>query len=308
MCSFCAIYAQNTVTDSHNHAQEQRSRGIEWRNSYVTNANPVYSAPKECASPPRIITALRKAALTSNPARHPIWRTADRFHAINHQRLPKERAMNEHRARAVNAICACIADRLNIVTGKVFMTLAQISDSCGLTTYNKDKTPCYSRASRAINEHLEAIGAIHCERVWDETTGSWIPNLIWVSELFFTLIGYEYGKYEAAQQQQLAWENKGLKEKGEPAISLTEARRRAKVKHIQTAFEVRTKKRAFKTQLRQARKLAAMEKQKAQAKILNDLVKLYSQDELAAMGHVELKRQVEHRYAAMRKLATAPPH
>lgn len=214
MCSFCAIYAQNTVTDSHNHAQEQRSRSIEWRNSYVTNANPVYSAPKECASPPRIITALRKAALTSNPARHPIWRTADRFHAINHQRLPKERAMNEHRARAVNAICACIADRLNIVTGKVFMTLAQISDSCGLTTYNKDGTPCYSRASRAINEHLEAIGAIHCDRVWDETTGSWIPNLIWVSELFFTLIGYEYGKYEAAQQQQLAWENKGLKEKG----------------------------------------------------------------------------------------------
>lgn len=126
MCSFCAIYAQNTVTDSHNHAQEQRSRSIEWRNSYVTNANPVYSAPKECASPPRIITALRKAVLTSNPARHSIWRTADRFHTINHQRLPKERAMNEHRARAVNVICACIADRLNIVTGKVFMTLAQI--------------------------------------------------------------------------------------------------------------------------------------------------------------------------------------
>ncbi|ECG1392249.1 TPA_asm: hypothetical protein GNB58_004865 [Salmonella enterica subsp. houtenae serovar 45:g,z51:-] len=92
------------------------------------------------------------------------------------------------------------------------------------------------------NKHLEAIGAIHCDRIWDKTTGSWIPNLIWVSELFFTLIGYEYGKYEAAQQQQLAWENKGLKE----AISLTEARRRAKVKHIQTAFEVRAKKRAFK--------------------------------------------------------------
>lgn len=168
MCSFCAIYAQNTVTDSHNHAQEQRSRSIEWRNSYVTNANPVYSAPKECASPPRIITALRKAALTSNPARHPIWRTADRFHAINHQRLPKERAMNEHRARAVNAICACIADRLNIVTGKVFMTLAQISDSCGLTTYPggliiqagdyPDLTPCTPPESYyRINELIRPI-------------------------------------------------------------------------------------------------------------------------------------------------------
>ena len=279
-----------------------------WRNNYVTNANPMYSAPKKSYNPPRIIYALRKATAVTNPARHPLWRTAARYHSITHERLPQERRMNEHRARAVNAICACIADRVNIVTGKVHITLSQISDLCGLTTYNKDGTPCYSRASRAINEHLEAIGAIHCERVWDETTGSWIPNLIWVTELFFTLIGYEYGKYLAAQQQQLAWENKGLKSKGEEPISLTEARRRAKIKHIQTAFEIRAKKRVFAKQLREAKKIAAMEKQEAQNKILNDLVKLYSKDELASMGHIELKKQVEYRYATMKKLAVRPPH
>lgn len=249
---------------------------------------------------------MRKAALENNPARHPIWRTAERFHAVTHKPLGTERAMNEHRARAINAICVCLADRVNIVEGKVYMTLSQISDACGLTTYSNG-VPGYTRACRAINEHLEAIGAVHCERIWDSTTGSWIPNLIWVTELFFTLIGYEYGKFLAAQQQQLAYRNMKLCEEGEAAISITEARRRAKELHIKRAFEIRTRKRAYQVQLKRARKLAAMEEQKARQKILGDLVRLYDKDELAAIGYIELKRLVDERYHSMRKLATAPP-
>lgn len=273
---------------------------------YVCNPHPEYRSPKAGFKPPKIVEAMRRAALENNPARHPLWRTAERFHAVTHEPLGTERAMNEHRARAVNAICVCIADRVNIVEGKVYMTLAQISDACGLTTWSNG-VPSYSRACRAINEHLEAIGAIHCERIWDATTGSWIPNLIWVTELFFTLTGYEYGKFLAAQQQQLAYRNKQLLEDGEGAITLTEARRRAKERHIKTAFEIRARKRAYQTQRKRALKLAAMEEQMARQKILGDLVKLYEKDELAAMGHIELKRQVDQRYYAMRRLATSPP-
>ncbi|BEM75777.1 hypothetical protein SME36J_52000 (plasmid) [Serratia marcescens] len=50
-----------------------------------------------------------------------------------------------------------------------------------------------------------------------------------------------------------------------------------------------------------------MEEQKARQKIQGDLVKLYTRDELAAMGHIEFARQVNERYYAMRKLATSPP-
>lgn len=277
------------------------------RECYVKNPYPQYQPKKAENRPPRIVEAMRRAAQENNPARHPLWRTADRYHPLTHALLSNERSMNEHRARALNAVCECIAARVNIVTGKVHMTLSQISDACGLTTWNSDGVPSYSRASRAINDHLEAIGAVHCERIWDETTGSWIPNLIWVNELFFTLIGYEYGKYLAAREQQLAWQNQNLRKEGEGAISVTEARRRAKELHIRTAFEIRANKRAYSQQRRQAKKLAAMEKQQAQQKILGDLVKLYSKDELGAMGHVELKRQVDERYAIMKKLANAPP-
>ncbi|MGX5056796.1 plasmid replication initiator RepA [Enterobacter asburiae] len=273
---------------------------------YVKNPDPRYQprTEKDSPRPPRIVDALRRAARENNPARHPLWRTADRFHAVSHELLGTDRGMNEHRARAINAICECIADRVNVVEDKVYMTLSQISDACGLTTWSNG-VPSYSRACRAINEHLEAIGAIHCDRIWDETTGSYIPNLIWVTELFFTLIGFEYGKYQAAKQQQLAWRNKKLLEGGEAGITVTEARRRAKERHIKTAFEIRAKKRAWHTQLKRARKLAAMEEQQARQKILGDLVKLYDKDELAAMGHTELKRQVDERWHAMRKLAAS---
>ncbi|VAX77192.1 Replication initiation protein (plasmid) [Serratia symbiotica] len=275
------------------------------RSCYVSNPFPSYHSPGNGAKKPAIIRALVTASCGKQPARHPVWRTAERFHAITHMLLSDGRAMNEHRARAINAICACIADRLNIVEGKVYMTLGQISDSCGLTTWSNG-VPSYSRACRAINEHLEAIGAIHCERIWDETTGSWIPNIIWVTELFFTLIGFEYGKYLAAQQQQLAWRNKQLLENGETAITVTEARRRAKERHIKIAFEIRARKHVWKTQIKRAKKLASMDEQKARQKILTDLVKLYGKGELAAIGHSELKRQIDERYQTMRKLAESP--
>lgn len=270
---------------------------------YVNNLTPCYQPPKLGINPPRIINALRKSVRKNSPSRHLLWSISPRYHPITKKLLSSNRSINLHRSRSIDAIMECLAAHVNLVTGKVFMTLKQISDACGLTTYNSHGIPCYSRASRAINEHIEAIGAIVCERVWDKTTGSYIPNLIWVTKLFFVLISYEYGKFLAAQKQQLFWENKKLRASGEPAISLSEARRRAKNQHIQSAFMIRVKQKAYKKQLRRARKLSSMKKQDAEHEILKDLIRLYSKDDLVRMGYVELKKQVEQRYYAMRKLA-----
>ncbi|WP_232037622.1 plasmid replication initiator RepA [Candidatus Erwinia haradaeae] len=272
---------------------------------YVNNPYPCYRPPKENVKPPRIIYAMRQAARMNAPSRHPIWRVAPRYHPITHSVLNNQRAMNSHRARAIDAIIECLAAHVNIVTGKVYMSLAQISDACGLTTYNTEGKPCYSRTSRAINEHLEALGAIFCDRIWDKTTGSYIPNMIWVTKLFFVLIDYEYGKYLSAQKQQLSWENQKLRKAGEGPITLTEARRRAKAEHIRRAFVYRTQKLAWNKQYRRARKLEAMDERKARGSILQDLVKIYRVEELGAMGYIELNRMITHRYHAMCKLASS---
>lgn len=269
--------------------------------SYVSNPTPIY-IPKKGVKYPRVIHALCKAVKNNVPSQHPIWKTNLRYHPITKRLLSNTRSMNLHRSRSINAILECLAAHVNLVTGKVFITLKNISDSCGLTTYNRKGIPCYSRVSRAINEHIEAIGAIYCERIWDETTGSYIPNLIWVTELFFVLIGYEYGKFLAAQNQQLAWENKKLVERGKSPITVEEACRRAKIQHVHRAFLIRTQKQVYRKQLRRAKKLISMSEQDAKYVILKDLTKLFSYSELIEIGYVELKRQVEYRYHAMKKL------
>lgn len=279
------------------------------RRCYVSNPHPCYEPPKADVNPPRIINAMRKAASENKPSWSAVWRTGYRFHGVTKKPIIEQRSINLHRRRAIDAIAECIAAHVNVVTCKVHASVAQISDWCGLTTYNDQGIPSYSRASRAITEHFEAIGAVKCEREWDKTIGSYIPNIIWVNELFFTLIGFDYGKFQSAQNQQLAWENQGLKEKGEEPISLSEARRRAKDKHIAAAFAARAKKVERKKLEKRAKKLEAMDEQTAKAQIQQDLVKMYTKEELAEMGHVEFTRLVNERYYTMKKIAasSSPP-
>lgn len=278
------------------------------RRSYVSNPNPVYKSPNESVKKPAIVKALTKAAASCNPARHEAWYTTPRVVQKSGIVRPFRKRMNEHRARAINALMVAMADRLNIISGKVEASVEQLSDWCGLSTQIDGGVKSISRCSRAILT-LEELGALACDRVWDEASRSHIPKLIWVTELFFVLIGYDLGRFQAAQNQQLAWVNQGLVKNGDKPITLTEARRRAKEQHIKRAFEVRIRTRNFKKQRKHALKLMQQEEQQAKSAILRDLVKMYSPFELQSMGHVELQRQVNQRYFALRKLAagTKPP-
>lgn len=273
------------------------------RYCYVKNPYPCYKRPRDNINPPRIIQAMRNAVIKNKPSWSVIWRTEYRFHGITKKPIIEHRSINLHRRRAIDAMAECIASHVNIITCKVHASLSQISNWCGLTTYSKKGIPSYSRVSRAITEHFEAIGAVTCERKWDKTTGSYIPNIIWVNQLFFELIGFEYGKFKSAQNQQLAWENKGLKKKGEKPISFSEARRRAKDKHIAAAFAIRAKMIADKNLKKYAKKLAEIDEQSAKAQIQKDLIKIYTKEELSEMGYVEFLRLVNKRYYTMKKIA-----
>lgn len=296
---------QKVVAKQHSSLSFEKPLNSGVRCCYVRNPHPRYQPPKVDASKPAIIKALVNAASHSNPARHEAWYTTPRIDQKTGLGRPFHKRMNEHRARAINALMVGLSDRLNIVSSKVEASVEQLSDWCGLSTGGK-ANKSISRASRALAT-LEELGALACERTWDEVSRSYIPKIIWVTELFFVLIGYELGKYQAAQHQQLAWENQKLREAGEAPITLSEARRRAKERHIKRAFEHRTRQRAFKQQRRQAQKLMRMAREQARAEILNGLIKQYSQKELEAMGHQALRRQVDQRYHALRKLATSTP-
>lgn len=281
------------------------------RRCYVSNLHPCYKSPPTVTNKPAFIRALVNYARENNPARHEAWYTIPRIMLSKKGKVGDEgtklvrlvsKRMNEHRARAINALMVAMADRLNIITGKIEASVEQLSDWCGLSTGGHNTPKSISRASRALMT-LEELGVLTCERAWDAVSHSYIPKMIWVTENFFVIINYEFGKYKAAQQQQLAWLNKGLLTHGEAPITLTEARRRAKEQHIQRAFEYRLRHRTFQQQRRQAQKLLKMEYHQARMEILHKLIKLYTLDELYSMGYQELKRKVDKRYYYLRKLA-----
>lgn len=273
------------------------------RNCYVSNPNPSYQSPKPNAVKPAIVRAMIKAAKYSNPARHEAWYTRPRIDIKTRLKKPFIKRMNAHRAKAINALIIAMIDRLNIVSGKVEASVEQLSDWCNLST-GSGANKSISRASRALTT-LEELGTIKCERIWDNITHSYIPKIIWITNLFCVIINYEVGKFLAAQNQQLAWENKNLREKGEGPITLSEARRRAKAKHIKNAFDYRTKRIAFNKARRYAQNINNMDQLKARLTIINHLVKLYSKAELEAMGYQGLRRLVDQRYHALRKLAAS---
>ncbi|WP_367670790.1 plasmid replication initiator RepA [Sodalis-like secondary symbiont of Drepanosiphum platanoidis] len=273
---------------------------------YVKNPNPKFVLPSNYATPPRIIIAMRKAARENKPSIHPIWRTQYRYHGITGKLLLDKKSINLHRKRAIDAIAECIAAHVNIITCKVHATVSKISDTCGLTTYNNQNIPSYSRASRALTEHFEAIGVIQCERIWDSIGGSYIPNIIYITELFFELIGYELGKFKSAQNQQLAWENKKLKNKGENPISLNEARRRVKKIHIQAAMSYRHKNIENKKRKKHAKRIALLTQQEAKYQIQKNLIKMFTKEELGLMGLIKFKKLVDKHYFKIKKLAITP--
>ncbi|WGL94085.1 plasmid replication initiator RepA [Arsenophonus nasoniae] len=275
------------------------------RRCYVCNPHPAYKPTKETSNKPAIIKAIVKAAKEACPSRHEAWYTTVSVKKNGDIRNFIKR-LNEHRARAIDALIVAMGDRLNIISGKVEASVEQLADWCGLSTESECGNKSITRCSKAIIT-LEELGVIICERVWDKTTGTYIPKMIWVTELFFTLINYDFGRFQAAQNQQLAWINQGLLKKNESPITLTEFRRRAKEKHIKYAFERRAKKCAFKREQKQAKKLLKLEKQQACTEILHDMIKMYSQSELQAMGHRKLKQLVEQRYYTLRKLAARDP-
>lgn len=273
---------------------------------YVANPHPVFTPPPQKKQRPAFIRTALKEAERTDVARSEIFYTVQPVDPETLMPVARERRMNEHRARAIRAVVQALVFHLNIATGMVQASVTAISEECGLSSTSEAGNESITRCCRAI-QHLEYYGILHCENVWDNTLKMNIPKMIWVTDLFFFMLGLEPGRYESARNQQLAWINQGLMAKGEDPITHTEAKRRAKENHIKRAFEHRARQHLAKKQRKNLIKLMAQDEVAARSEILAELVRRYSKEELLALGHAGLKRQVNIRYAQMRKLATTSP-
>jgi hypothetical protein len=61
------------------------------------------------------------------------------YHIVTHELLRNEQRITLHYFCVINAIMKCLAAHINLIIGKVFMTLGQILDACSLATIINSK-------------------------------------------------------------------------------------------------------------------------------------------------------------------------
>ena len=275
--------------------------------NYVHNPYPAFEAPAHHGQRPAFIRKLVNYASTRNVCFWEGFRAMWPVDPVTLKPIHRKRRFNLHRARAIQAVVLGIAHHMNIVTGIVKgASIELLAHQCGLATKSKAGNESITRASRAVIT-LEQFGVLKCEKVWDNTAGTWIPKLIEITPLFLDMCGIEREEYEKAQRQQLGFEKRGLSLAEQEELTISEARRRAKLAHRQVAFERRRKQNKDHAARKQAKKLAQKTLDAQRDEIQSNLIKLMGIDEIRNLGLAGFKELVDRELGRLRRIAADPP-
>lgn len=273
------------------------------RDCYVLNANPAFQIPAHHkhelpAFNKRLINVVSKRDVS----RWEGFYFLPAYHHKTHQRIERQRHFNKHRARAICALAHAMCYHLHIASGTIPACFTTLANEAGLATVSKAGNLSITRATRAAHT-LAAWGLIQYKLIWDKVTKQYFPAEIEVTELFFDFIGVGADAFKRAQNQQLAWINRGLLKKGEAAISLTEARRRQKQQYIETTWKRRKASQEMK-KIQKAAKVAVAKKDEELrhmvAKQIQSEIRqgLHEGIDLASVKHLLNKRIMYYRTVA----------
>lgn len=277
---------------------------MSFRKSYVYNAKPTFTPPKNNKRRPSFICFAMKKALEIDVARCELNYVIQPKNVKTGLPLKRRRRLNEHRASAMRAMVSAMLYHFNISSELVQASVEQLSDECGLSTLSKIGNKSITRASRLITHFMEPMGFVTCKKIWDRVLGNYMPKMITLTPLFFMLLNITEKQLINAKKQQLGWINKNLIIKGLKPISAVEAQRRAKDTQMRNLFKYRISKHNFYKKRKHAQRIIALDEKEARQKILRALVGKYSISELTKLGPSGLKKQVNISYYYLKKIAT----
>lgn len=266
---------------------------------YVKNPNPVFVPPKHHKPRPQL---LRKAANFVNNRRVASWEGFPLLRPL----ADRQRRFNEHRARALQAVVAALIHHVDLVSWLVESSCEGMADLCGLSTVSDAGNKSITRFTRAIDD-LEEHGIVTCEKIWDRVMGCWIPKMITVTELFWRMIGISPEEALAAQQQQLGYRKKGLTLSEQEMLTVTEAKRRAKQRFKEIAFERRRKKHHVRRAVRKSQELDALPWDLRRDKVASDLVRSMTPEECAALDLDGWRRMIDQEINRLRRYHSGDP-
>ncbi|MEW9810179.1 MAG: plasmid replication initiator RepA (plasmid) [Candidatus Symbiodolus clandestinus] len=214
---------------------------------------------------------------------------------------PRQRALNEHRARALQSMMEAMIHHLNIITGVVHCTVEKLAEYCGLDTVSEAGNRSITRASRCIQQ-MECFGLLQCEREWNAALGIWYPKIIQVTPLFFQSIEIPQEDWEAAIRQQEGYQRQGLANAQEQ-LSIEEAR----LRQIAQLKEIYLRQRQARQEIKRARKLQQLTLQKQRSEISKSIIKALSQIELIHLGVQGVQKLVNQKMMEFKRLLSHSP-
>jgi len=243
------------------------------RKNYIFNSKPVFIPPKNDKKRSNFIIYAMKKASEVDVARSILNYNLLPIDPKTGNILPRFRRLNEHRACAMRAMVLAMLYYCNMKFNLVEASIEKLADQCGLSTVSKRGNKSITRASRLINEFLEPMGFIRCEREKTNFSSNYISKKIFLNPIFFMLFNVSQSKID-----EYLFENK----KNSKILKIID-------KKIFISFS-------------DIKIISELDEKSAKNKILNVLISYYTANELTQIGPQGLKKKIDIEYNNLRDL------
>ncbi|WAI03418.1 plasmid replication initiator RepA [Buchnera aphidicola] len=241
------------------------------RKNYIYNPKPVFNPPKNKRKRSTFIRYAMKKASEIDVARSNLNYTLLPIDPKTGNILTRFRRLNEHRASAMRVIVLAMLYYFDINSNLVEASIEKLADECGLSTFSDSGNKSITRVSRLINEFLEPMGFVKCKRVRSQINNKYLPKKIFLTPMFFMLLGISESK---------------------------------KYHYLPTTIEFskKTSEKKIFFSFSDIEKISKLDEKSARNKILNALINYYTASELTKIGPKGLKKKIDIEYHNLCKL------
>ncbi|HBV6392384.1 TPA: RepA [Klebsiella aerogenes] len=274
------------------------------RSAYVCNADPKFQVPKHHTHKLPFVLSDALQRIDGRDL------TCDVAFYVN-QPSERQRRLNEHRRRAINAVISALLHHTNVISKRVLASAEALADFCGLSTVSKAGNKSITRCTRALAQ-LKQLGFIDYERRWDRVSKRYFPSKIELKKQLLETVGISEAIWQRAVNQKLNYYNAKNSQRLKTAITEAEYKRIVIQEQMENVWQQRKTAREIKARKKAAERAERLAREKGEDELRHQLTKDVSQEFADGLypgaDLAYLKSIVEQRFNLLRKTWQSLPH
>ncbi|EED9388656.1 RepA [Salmonella enterica subsp. enterica] len=274
------------------------------RSAYVCNADPKFQAPKHHTHKLPFVLSDALQRIGGRDL------TCDVAFYVN-QPTERQRRLNEHRRRAINAVISALLHHTNVISKRVLASAEALADFCGLSTVSKAGNKSITRCTRALAQ-LKQLGFIDYERRWDRLSKKYFPSKIELKEQLLETVGITESMWQRAVNQKLNYFNAKNSQRLKKAVTEAEYKRIVIQEQMENVWQQRKTAREIKARQKAAARAERLAREKGDDELRHQLTKDVSKEFAEGLypgaDLSYLKSIVEQRFNLLRKTWQSLPH